>query len=224
MQAKSRWSARFVFACCVVPVLAGCASDSGGSRTDTGESLTGSVTGPGGAAPTAQLEVVSDAFAYGEAIPAGYTCDGEDTSPPLAWPTGPDGTAEYALIMDDPDAPSGTWVHWVAWGIDETSLPEGAGQVASALSDADAGPTAGKAAGPNSDSDAGHFTQGANSWDLGGYGGPCPPPGNVHRYSFRVYALDGPPDVGSGATAADLADAMDDHVLAVGELVGTYGR
>lgn len=157
-------------------------------------------SGPEGSDVDVVLELTSDAFAFGDAIPIEHTCDGADLSPALSWPAGPDGTVGYALVVDDPDAPGGTWVHWAAWGIDETALPEGVAPGADAPS------------------------QGLNSWDETGYRGPCPPPGPEHNYSFRVYALDEAMALDPDATADDLTAAMQGHVLAGGELVGRFGR
>ncbi|MCH8164750.1 MAG: YbhB/YbcL family Raf kinase inhibitor-like protein [Planctomycetes bacterium] len=145
------------------------------------------------------IDVTSSAFEHEGSIPSKYTCDGEDVSPPLTWSTGPQRTSSYALIMDDPDAPGQTWVHWVAWNIPGTSLPE--------------------AVKP----DATDIAQGMNSWPRTGYGGPCPPSG-THRYFFKVYALDTRLDLPAKTTKQALLDAMDGHILAQGELMGTYAR
>lgn len=149
--------------------------------------------------PEAQLEVTSSAFAQGEAIPQKYTCDGEDVSPPLAWTGAPESVASYALIMDDPDAPAGTWVHWVLFDISPqtTQLAE------------DVPATVG--------------VQGNSSWNRTGYGGPCPPSGE-HRYFFKLYALDTTLGLEAGATKEEVLQAMSDHVVAQGELMGTYSR
>lgn len=149
------------------------------------------------------LDVTSPAFIAGATIPTRYTCDGDDLSPPLAWSAGPAGTASFALIADDPDAPGKTWVHWVAWDLPGTArgVPEGVGPTAAEL------------------------RQGQNDFRKPGYGGPCPPRGHgPHRYYFRVYALDRRIDVPLGATRATLDAAMKGHVLATGELMGKYER
>ncbi len=144
--------------------------------------------------------VSSPAFKHEGPIPSSYTCDEKDISPPLAWDAGPEGTAAYALIMDDPDAPVGTWVHWVAWNIHTTSLPESvSGQGGSMLQ------------------------EGTNSWPRRGYGGPCPPSG-THRYFFKIYALDSEVDCPPETTKEALLDAMTGHILDQGELMGTYRR
>jgi Raf kinase inhibitor-like YbhB/YbcL family protein len=145
------------------------------------------------------LTVTSPAFAGGGAIPAKYTCDGADVNPPLLIGPVPAGTAALALIMDDPDAPVGTWVHWVIWNIPaqtreirENSVPAGA-------------------------------SQGKNGWGRNSYGGPCPPSG-THRYFFKLYALDAPLNLGAAADKSELEKAMRGHILGQGELMGTYRR
>ena len=160
---------------------------------------------PGGDA--AAFSLTSEAFKNGETIPTRYTCDGENVSPPLAWDGAPAETNAFALVMDDPDAPGGTFTHWVLYGLGSTALnlPEGVETVPM--------PASGLAG-----------SQGSNDAGGIGYTGPCPPPGDPHRYSFTVYALDGLVDVGPGASKEDLLSAMEGHVLAETELVGTYGR
>ncbi len=152
----------------------------------------------------ATLSLTSSAFTSGQQIPSRYTCDGQDISPPLAWDTPPQGTQSFALIVDDPDAPVGTWVHWVAYDIPASArnLPE-------------AIPAQAKLPGGG--------MQGKNSWPNLGYGGPCPPSG-THRYYFRLYALDTTLNLDSGATKKEVLKAMEDHVLAVGELMGQYSQ
>lgn len=145
----------------------------------------------------------SAAFGNGRHIPRRYTCDGEDVSPPLSWREAPPGTASFALVVDDPDAPVGTWVHWILFNLagSETELGE-------AL---------------RSDSLPEHAVEGTNSWGRGGYGGPCPP-GGTHRYFFRLYALDRSLDLGPKAGANALAEAMQGHVLTEAVLMGRYAR
>lgn len=172
-------------------LLLSCAGNGAGSpAAEVGEEETGPVT---------QLQVTSSAFSQGEAIPLEYTCDGEDVSPPLAWSGAPDGVASYSLIMDDPDAPAGTWVHWVLFDISPqtTQLAE--------------------------DLPATIGVQGNSSWDRTGYGGPCPPSGE-HRYFFKLYALDTTLGLEAGATKEEVLEAMAGHVVAQGELMGTYSR
>jgi Raf kinase inhibitor-like YbhB/YbcL family protein len=146
----------------------------------------------------------STAFAEGEPIPQKYSCDGEDISPPMKWTDPPESTMSFALIADDPDAPVGTWVHWVLYNLpaDTRSLPE------AFPSDADV-------------SDG--SMNGENSWGQLGYGGPCPPSG-THRYFFKLYALDLNLDMAAGATKDELLQAMEGHILAETELMGTYSR
>ena len=151
------------------------------------------------------LVVTSPAFENEKPIPSRYTCDGQDVSPPLEWAAGPMGTESYALIMDDPDAPGGTWVHWIAWNIKGTKLPED------------------EATQDMAESPLGQIRHGTNSWERIGYGGPCPPSG-THRYFFKVYALDRELDLGSDATKQALVAAMESHTLDHGELMGTYAR
>jgi hypothetical protein len=152
--------------------------------------------------------VRSDAFAPGQEIPEAHTCEGRDVSPALSWSDAPPGTRSLALVVDDPDAPDPkaprmTWVHWVLYDIPASAagLPEGVG--AAALP-------------PGT-------RQGTNDWKRTGYGGPCPPIGR-HRYFFKLYALDVVlPDLGA-ATKAQLEKAMEGHVLARAELMGTYQK
>jgi len=151
------------------------------------------------------LQVTSTAFKNGEPIPPRYTCTDRDISPPLAWAGAPSGTKSYALIGDDPDAPIGTWVHWVIFNLpaDSLGLPE-------------AVPTTPEL--PNG------ARQGRNSWKKIGYGGPCPPPGKPHRYFFKLYALDGTLPLDAQAGKKEVEAAMKGRVLAEGQLMGTYRR
>jgi len=151
-----------------------------------------------------QIELTSTAFDKGEMIPEQYTCDGKDTSPPLGWSNAPEGTKSFALICDDPDAPVGTWVHWVLYNIpgDAQALSEGQ---------------------PKSKVLPNGATQGKNGWGKFGYGGPCPPSGK-HRYYFKLYALSKTLELDPGASKAQLLEAMDGHVLAEGQLKGKYKR
>ncbi|HSB12113.1 MAG TPA: YbhB/YbcL family Raf kinase inhibitor-like protein [Blastocatellia bacterium] len=153
---------------------------------------------------TMKLAVTSSAFKDAEAIPTRYTCDGENTSPALNWSGMPDGTKSLALICDDPDAPAGTWVHWVLYGLPPTvaGLPEGM---------------------PATQNTQGAL-QGTNDFGSIGYGGPCPPSGKPHRYFFKLYALDAQLNLKPGARKGDLVKAMQGHILAEGQLVGTYRR
>jgi Raf kinase inhibitor-like YbhB/YbcL family protein len=150
------------------------------------------------------FELTSSAFAAGEAIPRRYTCDGDDISPPLAWGDPPAGTQGFALISDDPDAPVGIWVHWVLFNLpaDARALPE------AVPADADL---------------ADGSRHGNSSWRRPGYGGPCPPSG-THRYFFKLYALDTVLDLKAGSSKEELLKAMEGHILAETELMGTYSR
>ena len=150
------------------------------------------------------IEVTSSAFSEGEMIPARFSCDGEDVSPPLAWSGVPDTARSLALICDDPDAPVGTGDHWVLFNIpaDAADLPEAV----------PADPTLASGA-----------VNGKNSWGRLGYGGPCPP-GGTHRYFFYLYALDTRLSLEPGATKAQVRQAMEGHILAEGQLMGRYQR
>ncbi len=147
----------------------------------------------------------STAFDYGEPIPELYTCDGEDSSPPLSWENPPEETAAFVLVVSDPDAPSGNWVHWVLYDI-----PGDAQFLTPALPPQEELPDGG--------------VHGKNSWRRLGYGGPCPPQGSAHRYFFTLYALDAPLTLDPGATRDQLFEAMEGHLIAKTELMGTYER
>ena len=153
------------------------------------------------------LILTSGAFTAGGVIPAKHSCDGADVSPSLAWSGPPPGTVAFALIADDPDAPAGTWVHWVLFNLPGslTALPEGVPKT-------DQLPSLGGA------------LQGKNDFRRIGYGGPCPPPGKPHRYFFKLYALDAALPLKAGATKQEVERAMRGHVLAEAALMGTYTR
>ncbi len=150
------------------------------------------------------IKITSTAFEEGGMIPRKYTCDGVDVSPPLTWTGIPEGAKTIALISDDPDAPMGTWVHWVLFNLPPTEkgLPE--------------------AVPPNKELKNG-AKQGRNDFRRIGYGGPCPP-GGTHRYFFKVYALDTVLNLPAGATKAELLKAIEGHVLAQGQIMGKYRR
>jgi Raf kinase inhibitor-like YbhB/YbcL family protein len=165
--------------------LAGCGGDSTSSPAD--------------ADAPATITVTSTAFGEGEVIPQRYTCDGDEVSPPLAWSGVPDGAAALALVVDDPDAPSGTFTHWVVLDIpvgttssDESGVPAGGVQATSSAGDAV-------------------------------YAGPCPP-GGTHHYRFTVVALDAETGLGDGASLDDALEAVDEHAVARGTLTATYTR
>jgi Raf kinase inhibitor-like YbhB/YbcL family protein len=146
-----------------------------------------------------ELTLSSEAFGDGEQIPRRHACEADDVSPPLAWSGTPESTQSLALICDDPDAPSGTFVHWVAWGIDPA---------AGGLAEGEAAPH-----------------EGSNGFGSTGYRGPCPPPGHgPHRYFFRLFALDATPMADPGADREALERALEGHVLDTAELVGIYER
>jgi Raf kinase inhibitor-like YbhB/YbcL family protein len=151
------------------------------------------------------MTVTSPAFEPGQPIPRKHSGEGEDVSPPLKWNEPPPGTKSLALISDDPDAPMGTWVHWVVYGLPPTlrELPENAARTEDSLK-------GGK--------------QGLNDFRRTGYGGPMPPPGKPHRYFFKLYALDTDVPLKPGARKADLLKSMTGHILAEGQLMGTYQR
>ena len=149
--------------------------------------------------PEARMQITSSSFTHQGAIPAKYTCEGSDTSPPLAWTGVPSSAKSLALIVDDPDAPAKVWVHWTAWNIDpatkeirQDSVPPGA-------------------------------TQGRNDFGNSKWGGPCPP-GGTHRYRFKLYALGTRLKLPEGASEPELVKAMEGKVLERAELVGTYTR
>lgn len=152
--------------------------------------------------PRPDMSLESSAFAEGDIIPAKFTCDGENISPELSVISPPSGTATLAIIVDDPDAPVGVWDHWVEYDIaleagDDQTWTEGVGVLG---------------------------TRGVNSWNLPGYGGPCPPEGQNHRYFFTVYALDTELLIPEGVDSGELRTAMEGHILAEAQLMGTYSR
>jgi len=153
--------------------------------------------------PTMAISVTSTAFKEGEMIPAIYTCDGKNISPPLAWSGVPQNAKSLAVICDDPDAPRGTWTHWVLYNLPATvhSLPEGV---------------------PTTETLENGAKQGKNSGNETGYSGPCPPSG-THRYYFNIYALDVKVKLPNGATKDQLLQ-MDGHFLGQGVLMGVYAR
>ena len=154
---------------------------------------------------TAGIRLESSAFSAEGLIPKQHTCDGQDLSPPLSWSETPPSAQSLVLICDDPDAPIGTWDHWILFNIPSTvrSLPEGIPAEAEVV---------------------GIGRHGLNSWKRLGYGGPCPPQGSTHRYYFRLYALDTMLDLEAGASKKEVERAMEGHVLAFGQLMGRYGR
>jgi hypothetical protein len=161
----------------------------------------------GGIAMTFSL--TSSAFDNGGTIPQKFTADGTDISPALKWSDPPAGTKSFALIMDDPDAPPGTWVHWVIYDIppDARGLEEGVEKKETLKNGAKQG-----------------LVWGVDSFNRVGYFGPSPPPGKPHRYYFKLYALDAPLNLPPKATKFDLEKAMKGHILAEAQWMGKYGR
>jgi Raf kinase inhibitor-like YbhB/YbcL family protein len=153
---------------------------------------------------TVKFEITSPAFKNGEPIPTDYSCDGRDMSPALTWSEPPAGTQSFALIMDDPDAPSGTWVHWVMFNIPASArgLPENI---------------------PTDPQLSDGSLQGRTSAGRSGYHGPCPPSG-IHRYFFKLYALDTILSLPASANKEKVLAAMESHILANAELMGTFSR
>ena len=146
-----------------------------------------------------EFALSSEAFTHGVEIPRRHTCDGEDVSPALSWGDPPSGTRALALIVDDPDAPVGTFTHWLAWNIEAA---------AGGLSEGESSPA-----------------EGRNDLGTGGWSGPCPPPRHgAHRYFFRLHALDAKLEIGFRAGRRELEGALAGHVLATAELMGTYER
>jgi len=168
----------------VLLAAAGCRSD--GETAQEGESQM-------------TLTVTSNAFQDGRKIPVKYTCDGDNLSPQIAWSGAPSGVKSYAVIMDDPDAPMGTYVHWVLY-----DLPASTQELAEGVQ--------------------GMGIAGTNSARKTIYSGPCPPRGPEHHYIFKVYALDKILGIREGGSKADVESALKGHVLASGQLVGLYGR
>jgi Raf kinase inhibitor-like YbhB/YbcL family protein len=144
------------------------------------------------------VDLTSPAFADGEPIPGRHTCDGDDVSPPLEWTAPPEGSVALALCVDDPDAGTYPFTHWLAWGLAPT---------AGALAESEAAPS-----------------EGRNDFGAPGYRGPCPPPGKPHRYVFSLFALDAAPELGASDRRLSFDKAIDGHVLERCELTGLYGR
>ena len=153
----------------------------------------------------AAMQLTSSAFQAGGDIPRKYTCDANDVSPQLSWSDAPAGTRAFALVADDPDAPGGTWVHWVIYDLpaDGKELAEGV---------------------PATEVLTNGAKQGLNDFRKVGYGGPCPPPGLPHRYFFKLYALDAPTGLKPRATKQQLLNAIKNHTLAEAAIMGRYKR
>jgi len=151
-----------------------------------------------------EIKLTSTAFKQGQPIPRPYTCDGVNISPPLEWGGLPQSAKTLAIICDDPDAPAGTWVHWVLYNLPANKI----GMIENT---------------PATEKLAGGGMQGTNDFKKIGYGGPCPPTG-THRYFLRIYALDSELPLQPGATKAELLKAMEGHIVAQGQLMGRYSR
>jgi Raf kinase inhibitor-like YbhB/YbcL family protein len=151
------------------------------------------------------FQLSSNAFSPNESIPQKFTCDANDISPQLTWTGAPTTTQSFALIMDDPDAPAGTWAHWILYDLPPNAheLPENV---------------------PNHEQLPNGARQGRNDFNKFGYGGPCPPAGKPHRYFFKLYALDVKLNLRSGLLKADIERAMQTHIAAQSELIGLYSR
>lgn len=149
------------------------------------------------------FQLTTDAFPNEGPIPKKFTCDGQDVSPELDWTDPPAGTRAFSVIVDDPDAPAGTWVHWVLYDLppDAHNLDEGV---------------------PKKDRLSNGACQGRNDFGKIGYNGPCPPRGSVHRYFFKLYALDSETKLKPGAAKRDLERAMKGHILAESERIGKF--
>lgn len=149
--------------------------------------------------PSGTMKITSSAFKREESIPSKYTCTGEDVNPPLRFEEIPEEAASLALVVDDPDAPAGTWIHWTLWNLSpETKKIE-------------------------EDSVSQEAVQGTTDFGEKGYGGPCPPSGE-HRYRFKIFALDKELNLKSGAEKEELDRAMEDHIIEKDELMGVYSK
>ncbi|MEZ4087158.1 MAG: YbhB/YbcL family Raf kinase inhibitor-like protein [Candidatus Gracilibacteria bacterium] len=149
------------------------------------------------------MNIASSAFTHNGNVPSKYTCDGANISPPLEFSNVPEEAQSLVLIVDDPDAPAKTWVHWLVWNIDPTSTGTEEGTVPSGLN--------------------GQTVEGTTDFGQTGYGGPCPPSG-IHRYFFKLYALNAKLDLDASATKPDLEVAMEGHIIDQAELIGLYER
>ncbi|HEX3560913.1 MAG TPA: YbhB/YbcL family Raf kinase inhibitor-like protein [Pyrinomonadaceae bacterium] len=185
----------------LVLLLAACRRD---DTTPTANSVVPTPAATGKEEGGLTLKLTSAAFEEGGMIPTQYTCDGQNVSPPLSWSDLPEGTKTLALVADDPDAPRGTWVHWVVYKIPATEkgLPANI---------------------PARDTLDNGARQGTNDFKQTAYGGPCPPNG-THRYYFKLYALDADLTPPPGATKDQLLKAAEGHILAQGQLMGRYKR
>lgn len=193
---------RYVGYVALAVVIAACSPADETAETEPEPTTTTERPLPTSGPPRPDMTLESPAFADGDVIPAKFTCDGADISPELNVISPPSGTASLAIVVDDPDAPVGVWDHWVEYDI---PLEGEEDQVWAE----DVGPLG---------------VQGVNSWNVPGYGGPCPPEGQDHRYFFTVYALDKELLIPEGVDSNELRSAMDGHILAEAQLMGTYSR
>jgi Raf kinase inhibitor-like YbhB/YbcL family protein len=180
----------FLGLACGLLLFFGCEGKRGGPSFDEG---------------AATMQLTSTAFKNEETVPKKYTADGENISPPLSWSGAPEGTKSFAIICDDPDAPRGTWTHWLMY-----NLPPDTHELSAAT--------------PTTETSSNGARQGKNDFGKIGYGGPAPPKGKPHRYFFKVYAVDTMLELPAGVTREQLEKALDRHVLAHGQLMGKYGR
>lgn len=188
---------RTLLMCSCLLLIAGACSDDAETPTTTAQSTTAETPSTTSPAVGAAMRLTSSAFDDGAAIPERFTCDGSDLSPSLTLGEIPTGAVALVLVMEDPDAPGGTWDHWIAYDIPVTNeIAENVGVLG---------------------------TPGTNSWGAGGYGGPCPPSG-THRYLFTMSAVDSALGLNRGATKAEVLDALEGKVLAEASLTGTYSR
>jgi Raf kinase inhibitor-like YbhB/YbcL family protein len=189
---------RLAIVAATIVLIAGCSDDASESTSDA-TTTTAADSADTSADAAADLELTSSAFEDGAAIPAQFTCDGDNQQPPLNWAEAPDDAEQMVLIVDDPDAPGGSFIHWVIWdlasegGIAEGQVPDTA-------------------------------VQGTNDLDTTEWFGPCPPPGETHHYEFQLAAVSEAPDVEGGATAEEVRAAIGPTTLADTVLVGTYQR
>jgi Raf kinase inhibitor-like YbhB/YbcL family protein len=181
----------------LIMFAAGCAKQPAAPARDAARTSTPQSTAP-------VFKLISSAFKDGDPIPRQYTCSGVNVSPPLEWSDVPKTAKTLAIIADDPDAPAGTWVHWVVY-----NLPADTMGIVENL--------------PQDENLKGGGFQGKNDFEKIGYGGPCPPSG-THRYYFRIYALDGDLPLKAGVTKTDVEKAMDGHILGQTQLMGTYKK
>lgn len=186
--------------CCVLVLCGACRR--GQPQRPEGDS--NAASGETNGAERMTIKLTSSTFQEGGLIPAEYTCNGRNGSPPLAWTDVPAGTKSLALVVDDPDAPRGTWVHWVVY-----DLPPATKELAASV--------------PTQDTLVGGGRQGKNDFGQVGYGNPCPPSG-THRYYCKLYALNATLNLPAGATKQELLKAMYGHILDEGQLMGRFGK